>query len=251
MKWIVIAIVGLILIWLDSNPAITNNQNILDSELAWIFHFMNSTLSVFAACGLMFHYFTLVTRQYVEIRKLAMTDSLTSLSNRHYMVEIASQSLIQAQRYYQPFSVLVCDLDHFKEINDEFGHDAGDEVLKHTSKLLSKYARKSDYVGRWGGEEFILFLPQTDMEGAYQLAERIRESLESSIIVFNNKVIKFTGSIGISSLEPSDTFETVISRADNALYKAKAEGRNRVHFKEAGMLDSLEKDSLNNEQVQN
>jgi diguanylate cyclase (GGDEF)-like protein len=230
-KWIVILLLGSLLVWLDSDPAITLNENVLSIQLAWWFHLMNSFLTIIAISGLMFHYFGLVTRQYKNIRDLAMTDSLTLLSNRHYMQESAMHSLKQAQRYGYPFTVLLCDLDHFKTINDNFGHDAGDEVLRHCSRILKQHARKSDYVGRWGGEEFVLFLPHTKVSGAVQLAERIRESIETSLIIFNGNQLKVTISIGISSLEKDDNLESIIARADDALYLAKATGRNKVEFK--------------------
>lgn len=232
-KWTVILLLGSLLIWLDSDPAITLNENILSNQLAWSFHLLNSLLSIAAMSGLMFHYFGLVTRQYRNIRDLAMTDSLTLLSNRHYMQESAVYSLLQAQRYRYPFTVLLCDLDHFKAINDSFGHDAGDEVLRHCSRILKQHARKSDYVGRWGGEEFVLFLPHTDVEGALQLAERIRKSIENSLIIFNGSQLKVTTSIGVSSLELDDNLESIIARADDALYSAKATGRNKVELRDS------------------
>lgn len=150
---------------------------------------------------------------------------------------------MQAQRYNYPFTVLLCDLDHFKLINDNFGHDAGDEVLRHTSRILKQHARKSDYVGRWGGEEFVLFLPHTEIEGALQLAERIRESIEDSLIIFNGNQIKVTISIGLSELSSTDDLKSIISKADDALYSAKAAGRNKVMLKQSDDEKELDENS--------
>lgn len=160
------------------------------------------------------------------ITQLMHTDPLTGLANRRYFLEILDNLMSLAQRHHTPLSLVMVDLDHFKAINDAYGHVGGDQVLKEFGVLLKKYSRKEDLVARFGGEEFIAALPLTDLRGAKIWAEKIRLGLErKKWDQINGKV---TASFGVSQFQPDDTPESFIERADMGLYQAKATGRNRI-----------------------
>lgn len=156
--------------------------------------------------------------------ELATTDVLTGLKNRLYFNQRANEEIEKFKRYGTKLSLLIIDIDHFKRINDTYGHGAGDEVLKQLSNGLQQIIRNADLLARWGGEEFIVLLPCIDLEEAANVAEKLRREAES-IIHGCNEVI--TISIGVSTLFEADTLETWINRTDKALYHAKKQGRNR------------------------
>ena len=133
----------------------------------------------------------------------------------------------RAKRYKRPLSLIIFDIDHFKKINDTYGHKVGDEVLKALSKLIKKNIRKIDFAARWGGEEFVILAPETNVEGAKKLAEKLRQAVETYKFPTVGKV---TISLGVAQLEPDEKPEDFIVRADMALYKAKEGGRNRVEI---------------------
>jgi two-component system cell cycle response regulator len=160
------------------------------------------------------------------ITHLMHTDPLTGMANRRYFLGILDNLMSLARRHHTPLSLVMVDLDHFKAINDAYGHGGGDQVLRHFGVLLKKCSRKEDLGARFGGEEFIVALPQTDLAGAKIWAEKIRSGLEE--MVWTQIKGKVTGSFGISQFYPEDTLESFIERADKALYQAKAAGRNRV-----------------------
>lgn len=170
---------------------------------------------------------------YREALQTAATDSLTGLGNRAALDTAMVREISMAQRYQQPFSILVADIDHFKSINDRFGHAVGDLVLKEVGCALADISRTSDGVFRYGGEEFVLLLTKTEARGAEIIAERIREyiaSLNYNHLEGSNSAFKLTTSvsIGIASLLPGDDKSTLFKRADKALYEAKKAGRNQV-----------------------
>ncbi|HIP52551.1 MAG TPA: sensor domain-containing diguanylate cyclase [Chromatiales bacterium] len=164
------------------------------------------------------------------------TDSLTGLHNRRYLERRLNQEIARAARYLQPLSCLFLDADHFKRINDTHGHVAGDQVLREMARRVSSQLRSSDIATRYGGEEFVVLLPHTDMQEARVLAERIREAISSVPIALDNeRYIHITASIGVSETSPpthtQNTLpigERLLIHADNALYKAKTGGRNQV-----------------------
>lgn len=164
-------------------------------------------------------------KAYAKMERMALTDSLTGLYNRHYAYMRIKQEVKRANRENYPVSILFVDIDKFKSINDTFGHDIGDLALKHLATVLKQVTREYDIAIRWGGEEFVLFLPNTTEEGAYALAERLRHNIEIS----NFQYCKMTASLGIATY-PQDNLniEKVISFADTALYHSKQTGRNRV-----------------------
>ncbi|HEY9079820.1 diguanylate cyclase [Magnetovibrio sp.] len=164
-----------------------------------------------------------------ELRALATTDGLTGAYNRRHFIYEASTEVPRAKRYGHPLSVLMIDLDFFKKINDAFGHAGGDEVLRRFVTSVKSILRGPDVLGRIGGEEFALMLPETDLVGAIALAERIRSDIQDLNIRWDKRTIKVTASIGVAMLQKDDTdIHAIMAKADKALYTAKAEGRNRV-----------------------
>jgi diguanylate cyclase (GGDEF)-like protein len=160
------------------------------------------------------------------ITHLMHTDPLTGLANRRYFLKILDNLMSLARRHHTPLSLIVIDLDHFKAINDAYGHVGGDQILKEASVLLKKFSRKEDLAARLGGEEFIVALPLTDLPGALIWAEKIRLGLER--VEWKQIKGKVTGSFGVAQFHPADTLDSFIERADRALYRAKAAGRNRI-----------------------
>jgi diguanylate cyclase len=159
------------------------------------------------------------------MRQLANTDALTGLANRRQAEEQLSRELRRAERYGRAFSVLMIDLDHFKDLNDRFGHLAGDDVLIDLARRLERMVRASDTVARWGGEEFLLLAPETSGEDARRLAEMIRQHVDANALADRYRI---TLSLGVASYRPGDTVQSVVARADAALYLAKRGGRNQV-----------------------
>ncbi|MFP4251390.1 MAG: diguanylate cyclase [Guyparkeria sp.] len=163
--------------------------------------------------------------QDVTEQNEAHVDYLTGLKNRREFERLGIQLLATAQRYEQPLGVIMVDLDRFKELNDSLGHLGGDEVLRSTSRLLLANSRDADVVGRWGGEEFMLLLPETNRSGTLEVAERIRTAIEECDFGVGRGV---TASLGVTVARAEDDLETLQDRADKALYRAKREGRNQV-----------------------
>ncbi|MBL4786167.1 MAG: diguanylate cyclase [Cohaesibacteraceae bacterium] len=165
------------------------------------------------------------------LRELANTDELTKLANRRAFMSQGKSEIQRAIRYDNPVSLIMFDLDHFKLVNDTYGHHAGDEVLRSVSQTALNSIRQSvDHVGRLGGEEFAILLPQTDVKGAWTVAERLRQSIEANPVTVDGRVITVTASLGIAKFCPGDNdLDDVLQRADEALYTAKNNGRNLVH----------------------
>lgn len=171
-----------------------------------------------------------------QLQHIGFTDTLTNLYNRRYVNQRLEEEVSRAQREQQPISILYIDIDHFKQINDKYGHLNGDSVLRYVSNHLKHGLRLSDVLGRFGGEEFIAILPNTAESSALAIAERLRELIASQDIDIASKDgnLHVTVSIGITTLLPTDelsidqTIETMLSQADAALYHAKGQGRNSV-----------------------
>jgi diguanylate cyclase (GGDEF)-like protein len=159
---------------------------------------------------------------------LAMQDPLTELFNRRAFYQQASSLLKQAERHQRPLSLLLADIDHFKAINDTFGHDIGDQALKTVANLLHKNMRTEDLCARFGGEEFIALLPDTGRDAALNLAQRINQAIKSEIVDANGQEVVLTISIGVACSLSGNTLEAMIKSADNALYQAKDNGRDQV-----------------------
>ncbi|WP_462325329.1 GGDEF domain-containing protein [Desulfoplanes sp.] len=161
-----------------------------------------------------------------RILELTRKDPLTNLANRRHFDERAQETVSLAQRNKGAVSLIMTDIDHFKRVNDSFGHDAGDWVLKGYADLMQETTRNEDLVARYGGEEFIILLPFTGTPQAFNLAERIRTRLADSDFLANNYSV--TASFGLAEHTPGDSIEQTIKRADDALYRAKDTGRNQV-----------------------
>jgi diguanylate cyclase (GGDEF)-like protein len=161
--------------------------------------------------------------------ELAVRDGLTNLYNRRAFNDLLVQAVAREDRQNGRLSLILLDLDHFKKLNDTYGHPAGDEALRATARVLTQHLRKGDQAARYGGEEFVVILPGTDEEGALRLAERVRSALEKHRLVFEGARIAISASFG-AALWPGDGKEpeALLSAADRALYASKQAGRNRV-----------------------
>lgn len=166
---------------------------------------------------------------YREAVQAARQDALTGVGNRAALEQTLATELGLAQRHGGPFSLLLIDIDHFKSINDRFGHAAGDEALRTVAKRLTELTRSSDAVFRYGGEEFVILLRNTDVKSAAILAERLRAAIECAPVRCNDNVINVTISSGLTGYQRGVDGNTLLDRADRALYRAKDGGRNRVH----------------------
>ena len=170
---------------------------------------------------------TVRKRAEAEIRYFATTDALTGINNRREFSSILAKERDRARRYGTPFSLVMCDIDHFKRVNDTFGHHEGDAVLQQVAKLLREHTRSSDVLARWGGEEFMILLPQTALDAAHEVAEKVRASIAAHEF---HRVGCLTLSFGVTSLDNSEELNTLLKRVDDALYLAKTNGRNRVEM---------------------
>ena len=166
--------------------------------------------------------------ELAELAALAYTDCLTGLANRRALLTAATREIARMQRTGRPACVVLVDIDHFKAVNDGFGHAAGDAVLQLTAETLAAHTRSTDTVARWGGEEFVLLLPETDLAAAQIVAEKCRLAVSAQKSVSAQCQRAVTITLGVSLIYPGDTPEAAIARADAALYQGKARGRNRV-----------------------
>lgn len=174
------------------------------------------------------HYITRWKVAELEYRHLSQQDPLTGIANRRFFTEEARQALQEAHSAQTPLTLAMLDLDHFKRVNDKYGHPVGDEVLSEIVRRGLLCLRRSDLMGRWGGEEFIILLPETDLTQACQIAERLRASIAQKPVITSQAELAITISCGVAQLKDNDDLETLILRADRALYLAKGKGRNRV-----------------------
>ncbi|MCA1857250.1 GGDEF domain-containing protein [Massilia oculi] len=167
-------------------------------------------------------------RDDAEMARLATTDSLTGLPNRHAFLERAEQARQAALRQRQPLALAMLDIDHFKQINDRFGHATGDEALMVFARTVHGSLRAHETVGRLGGEEFAVVLPGTGLAGALTAAERLRQAVRAAAVITSGTPYTMTVSIGVVVLDPNETLGMALARADHALYAAKSGGRDRV-----------------------
>jgi len=164
-----------------------------------------------------------------EIYRLAIEDGLTQLPNKRYLMQFLGREMARVQRYERPICLMMIDVDHFKSINDTYGHLAGDDVLSDLANLLKPRIRKDECLARYGGEEFTIVMPETQLKGAKLFAEIMRESVENHEFSFDGQTIPVTVSIGVArNSDAADTPEKLIAAADELLYQAKSAGRNRV-----------------------
>ena len=165
---------------------------------------------------------------YQQALKMAYTDPLTQTNNRSAFDDYIKREISLAARHSKHLAIIFLDIDHFKHINDQYGHDCGDVALASVAKWIKEGLRTSDAVFRFGGEEFVIILSETDLVGAELVAERIRSAIENHTLSYNMQPISITASLGVSELRPNDTLEALVKRADGAMYKAKKCGRNQV-----------------------
>jgi diguanylate cyclase (GGDEF)-like protein len=164
-----------------------------------------------------------------ELESLAYVDPLTEALNRRRLIELARREIALARRHQRPLAVLLIDIDRFKRVNDTLGHSAGDEALRQVAEVCAGGLRSTDLLARWGGEEFAAILPQTDLEGAVRLAERLRERVAARAYGRGGRTLRLTVSVGTAALRAEDGgLDDLIERVDGALYAAKRDGRNRV-----------------------
>ena len=202
--------------------------------LAWL-QFGNILVS-FLTLTLISFYFRAASMHSVRaLQELAHTDQLTRLPNRHRLWERLEGERLRGEHERLPFVVVMTDIDHFKAINDQYGHEVGDRVLCHFSEILTGCLREQDTVGRWGGEEFLLILPQMHLGEGVKAAERMREAVAKSTLLQEGRGISVTSSFGVAECWPGGDLDRALREADRALYRAKAAGRNRVLAAEPGL----------------
>lgn len=164
-----------------------------------------------------------------KLREMALLDGLTKVFNRNRFIDLAKREMERSQRYGRPLALLMLDADHFKKVNDNYGHATGDRVLQHFAQTCRDVLREVDLIGRLGGEEFAVLLPETALTGACAVAERLRQTIETDMLITERGSLSYTVSIGVAQMsEQAANFEDLLKAADDALYKAKNNGRNRV-----------------------
>ena len=169
-----------------------------------------------------------IEQKNIELKKLATTDKLTNLYNRRKIEELLEIELNRNERFGHNFGLAIIDIDKFKEVNDSYGHQVGDKVLQEVALILNRYRRKTDFVGRYGGEEFVIICPESNLDGVLKLMEIIKNKiLEHKFYKVKTK----TASFGVTIAKQNDTIESIFKRADVALYMAKDKGRNRIEYK--------------------
>ena len=167
--------------------------------------------------------------QYHEtIYRMTIMDGLTGIHNKRYLVEQLDRELSRATRHGRPLSMVICDIDHFKLVNDEFGHLAGDYVLKEVAQLAKSRIRPDDVIARYGGEELAIILPETDLAGGVRIADQLRKMIDDETFVFEDEYIDVTISCGVAQLQPGWRAYEFVRAADTQLYEAKRAGRNCV-----------------------
>jgi diguanylate cyclase (GGDEF)-like protein len=164
------------------------------------------------------------------LQRAARSDHLTGIANRWEIMRRFDAEKGRAERHGTPLSVIIADIDHFKSINDTFGHTAGDRVLRSVAHAITSSIRVEDVCGRWGGEEFLLLLPDTDLDAAATVAEKLRQAVSELVIQWEGENIAVTMSMGVAQFRPGMTLDECLHPADQALYRAKTGGRNRVEL---------------------
>lgn len=224
---VVLGLMGLY-VWLDLTqrevPATYALEPLL---LNGLYYFNLLTVLVVLVC-LAALYYRLVLLSEHQLREMATTDPLTRLRNRRSVLETAWSEAARQHRDGRPLSFILCDIDHFKLVNDQHGHDAGDEVIKAVAEVLRSEVREVDHAARWGGEEFLLVLPETALAGAALVAHRLREKVAALTVPGKTGPLSISMTFGVSALRLDESIEQAIARADQALYQGKNAGRNRV-----------------------
>ena len=185
-------------------------------------------------------YFRLVSRAHEQLGVIAATDPLTGLLNRRSLIAQWRHAVENQRCTAEGVAVLLCDIDRFKDINDRFGHETGDQVLREIGERLKASTRADDHVARWGGEEFLVLMPGLDLETALDVAEALRARAGGHPVTAAGTALKVTVTVGVTRQETGETVDRAISRADAALYRGKKQGRNCVRYYAADMVDDIE-----------
>lgn len=231
---LVVQCARLALFFMGGSVTVDKTYGIRVVELGLVFVFLPVYLVVFLLVGraLISNYIAEIKSAYRKLQKssltltkLATTDPLTGAFNRRHFEERAEVEVSLTLRHGAPLSLIIFDIDYFKKINDRFGHHGGDEVLVRLTELTLQNLRSSDVLARWGGEEFIILLPQCDAEEAQKVAEKLRLSIAEQVF---GQVGNITCSFGVAEVSPGDLLDSWVNRADQALYQAKNSGRNTV-----------------------
>ena len=205
---------------------LTNQSNEFESMVKE-FNAMNDKLSETTVSLKMMK--KMVEERTHDLELLSKTDPLTNVANRRALFERGNEELLRVRRMHHPLSLILLDCDYFKDVNDQFGHQIGDELLKHICNICNQQIREIDFLGRYGGEEFVIILPDCDINGGVETATRIQNSLANNVLVTDGKEINVTLSMGVCSLNDQHTsFEQIINCADQAMYTAKENGRNNI-----------------------
>lgn len=226
--WILVGCMWLYYVGLDVLMWYIEPLQPVSSNALLAVHIFNLTVVFGMFAYLALFYVITVTRAHKRLARMATTDSLTGLFNRRHMIALTEKELARHHRSPSNLTFMLMDIDYFKQVNDQYGHDIGDRVLGGVSQMLTDSMREQDFIGRWGGEEFLAVLPETDIEQAAVSAERIRKAIESLVIESDGKLINVTISIGITQYRAEELLSNAIARADHALYEGKSAGRNRV-----------------------
>lgn len=215
-----------LLLWLDN--ALPIHQ--LDEALLVTMRSVNAVMLIFGSGIILLKLFHEMLKEKALLSDLATTDRLTGLYNRHGFMALVEQEVNDEIQRIDSLSILVLDIDLFKEVNDQYGHQCGDYVLSKLAKVMRTVLRKHEMVARWGGDEFIVLLPDTDESELAALAERLRIEVAQTVFSYKNNDVSISVSIGGTTYEPGDSFESLASRADKALYMGKNSGRNAFNM---------------------
>lgn len=224
MVLIVLVVIGDV-VFHDIRPLVTLPHATLD----WVRRF--NVAAFLGALGfLVLFYAQTVDQIQRHLHAMATTDTLTGLTNRRQLIEVAEYELVRSMRSAEPLAAIIVDVDRFKEVNDVHGHVSGDDVLTEIARRLMGSVRHQDTVARWGGEEFLVLLPNTTLAAAAAIAERIRQAVGERPIETAHALVAVTVTSGVSEWQQGERMETCIARADRALYRGKAAGRNRTEL---------------------
>ncbi|MDH5424202.1 MAG: GGDEF domain-containing protein [Gammaproteobacteria bacterium] len=228
MLWAQVFTVFCVYLWLLINTSGAAYQIVVDSDVIESFQFLNIAVN-FLAIGLLgYGLRSSSVRAEWEMEQLAIRDSLTGLYNRRKMQEMIELEQVRLQRSAKTSVLVISDIDLFKTVNDRYGHDSGDYVLKEISALMRSVLRQQDILSRWGGEEFTMLLPETDVAGARQVIEMLREVVATHTFKHNKEQIPVTMTFGMALLDGRQSIEGVLRQADQLLYKGKEQGRNCI-----------------------
>lgn len=227
-KYLLCGLVFLLYLALDYTMRRFQPYHVLSQDVLSTLRTFNIAVSFSLLFYLSSLYLMLVNKAEKQLRILATTDPLTKLLNRRSFLEVADYELTQRKRHHAPLAFVLADIDHFKSINDQHGHAVGDEVLRSVSQVLSQAVREQESVARWGGEEFLIMMPNATLEAASMVAERLREKVSAIEVHVGSTCVKVSMTFGVSSHRLEEPVDGTVNRADSALYQGKARGRNQV-----------------------